>query len=115
MGLHGGGWTHDDDGDRETVWQAGVLAHLLLEPGAALHFLGGLGWSGYRGGEFSSDAGRMTVGVGYDLPMTEGWVVGNSLAVDAAAFGSMRNEESTVVARGVGISAVRFGIFLRRK
>jgi hypothetical protein len=114
VGVQGGAWTHDDDGARETVYRGGVIAQLHPRPGSGLHFIGGLGWSGYRAGVFGSDTGRITVGAGWDLPLAEGWVVGNHLMLDASAFGSLKNEETTV-ATGVGLSAVRLGVYLRKR
>jgi hypothetical protein len=34
--------------------------------------------------------------------------------VDASAFGALKNEDETV-ARGVGLSVIRLGVFLRRR
>ena len=113
IGLEGGGWTHDDDGGRETVYRAGLVAH--LRPGSRGLFLtGGLGWSGYRAGDFNYDAARLTLGAGWDLPLTAGWVVGNTLSVDAASFGKLRNDDTTV-SRDVGLSVLRFAIHVRSR
>jgi hypothetical protein len=114
VGVQAGAWTHDDDGTRETVIRAGVMAHLHPSPSSGLLVLTGLGWSGYRAGSFATDAARLTLGLGWDLPLAPGWVVGNSLALDAAAFGTLRREDTTV-ARGVGLSVVRLGVYLRRR
>lgn len=114
VGVNGGIWHHNDDGDRESVYRAGVLAQLHPRPGSGLHLIGGAGWSGYRAGEFGSNTARLTFGAGWDLPLAPGWLVGNHVMVDASAFGALKNEEETV-ARGVGLSVLRLGVFLRRR
>jgi hypothetical protein len=114
VGVQGGAWTHDDEGVRETVFRAGVIAHLHPRASSGLLLLGGLGWSGYRAGTFGTDAARLTLGAGWDLPLAPGWLVGNVAALDAAAFGSLKREETTL-ARGVGLSALRLGVYLRRR
>jgi hypothetical protein len=114
VGVQGGAWTHDDDGARETVYRGGVIAQLHLRPGSGLHVIGGLGWSGYRAGVFGSDTGRVSLGAGWDLPLADGWLVGNNLVLDASAFGSLKNEDTTV-ATGVGLSTLRLGVYLRKR
>jgi hypothetical protein len=114
VGVHGGIWHHNDDGDRESVYRAGVLAQFHPRPGSGLHLIGGAGWSGYRAGVFGSNTARLTFGAGWDLPFANGWLVGNNVTVDASAFGALKNEDETV-ARGVGLSVLRLGVFLRRR
>ncbi len=113
LGVEGGLWTHVDGEVRETVYRAGVQAALHPRVGSGFHLIGGLGWSGYRAEAFGYDAARLTLGVGWDLPIPGPWIVGNSVTLDAASFGSLRNE-STAVARDVGLSVVRFGVYVRR-
>ena len=54
--------------------------------GAGLHLVAGLGWSGYRAELITYDAVRMSLGAGWDLPLTGSWVVGNRIMLDAASF-----------------------------
>ncbi len=114
VGLEGGGWTHDEEDIRERVYRAGVVAHLLPDPARGLYLLGGFGWSGYRAESFRYDAARLTLGVGWDLPLTSRWMVGNSITLDAASFGTLKNDEATV-ARNVGLSLVRLSVGIRRR
>lgn len=114
VGVEGGFWTHLDDGTREWVWRAGVVAHVYPRAGSGLHLIGGGGWAAYRAEEVRYDAGRLTVGVGWDLPLTPGWLVGNSITLDAASFGSLKNERVTID-RDVGVSVLRIGVFLKRR
>jgi hypothetical protein len=114
VGVHGGIWHHNDEGDRESVYRAGVLAQFHPRPASGLHLIGGAGWSGYRAGVFGANTMRLTFGAGWDLPFADGWLVGNNLMMDASAFGALKNEEETV-ARGVGLSVLRLGVFLRRR
>ena len=113
MGVEGGGWSHDDDGEREKVYRAGVVAQLSPLLGRGLYLLGGFGWSGYRAGGFRYDAPRISVGAGWDLPVTGGWIIGSQLVLDASSFGSLKNEED-IVARRVGLSTIRLSIHLRQ-
>lgn len=115
VGVEGGFWTHFEDNDREWVYRAGVVAHVYPRTGSGLHLIGGGGWTAFRAEDFRYDAGRLTVGLGWDLPLTpDGWWVGNSIVLDAASFGSLKNEQTTVD-RDVGVSVLRIGVFLKRR
>ena len=114
VGVDGGMWSHLQDDVREAVYRAGITAQVHPRSGSGLYLAGGLGWSGYRSGSFRIDTPRVSVGAGWDLPLASGWVVGNSVLLDAASFGSLKNG-SVAVARGVGLSVVRFGVYLRRR
>ena len=107
-------WTHGDGEVRESVYRAGLTAQLHPRAGSGLHVLAGLGWSGYRAEGFGYDAARLTLGAGWDLPLGGPWVLGNSVTLDAASFGSLRNEAAQV-ASSVGLSVVRFGVYIRRQ
>lgn len=114
VGVEGGFWTHLDDGTREWVYRAGVVAHVYPRAGTGLHLIGGAGWSAYRAEDIRYDAGRLTVGLGWDLPLAPGWLVGNALTLDAASFGSLKNDRVTID-RDVGVSVLRIGVFLKRR
>ena len=114
VGLEGGVWSHGGEELRESVYRAGVTGQLHPTPGSGLHALAGVGWSGYRAGTFAYDAARLTVGAGWDFPQGDEWVVGGSVTLDAASFGSLANEAEEV-AQAVGLSVVRFGIYVRRQ
>ncbi|MFG0307215.1 MAG: hypothetical protein ACF8Q5_13480 [Phycisphaerales bacterium JB040] len=114
VGVEGGFWTHLDGGVREWVYRAGVVAHVYPRAGSGLHLIGGGGWSAYRAEDIRYDAGRLTVGLGWDLPLTPGWTVGNSVTLDAASFGSLKNDQVTID-RDVGVSVLRIGVFLKRR
>lgn len=114
VGVEGGFWTNVDGGTREWVYRAGVVAHVYPRVGSGLHLIGGAGWSAYRADEVRHDAGRLTVGLGWDLPLTPGWMVGNTITLDAASFGSLKNERVTID-RDVGVSVLRIGVFLKHR
>jgi hypothetical protein len=57
---------------------------------------------------------RITLGVGWDLPLIGPWLVGNRLAVDGSSFAALQNEDVTVAA-SVGLSVLRFTVFLRNR
>ncbi len=114
VGIEISRWTYSEDDVREHLDGVGLVAHLTPDPTKRVFLLGGLGWTSYRAGDFSWSAPRVSVGVGYDLPAFGRWVVGNVIALDGAAFGSLRSEGGTVV-RNVGLSSVRVGVQLRRR
>jgi len=116
LGIEVGGWSHHQEDVRESVLRAGVVGQLHPRPGSGLHLIGGLGWSGYRASDLASDVVRVSLGVGWDLPIPVGsrWTVGNSLVLDAASFGRLRSGE-TSVAGEVGFSVLRFGAYVRRR
>ena len=114
VGIEAGGWTHDDDGVRETVYRAGVVSHLVPIRGRGLFLAGGFGWTRYTAEGFSYDAPRVSVGAGWDLPFVPGWVIGNQLMLDAASWGSLKNEDTTV-ARRVGLSTLRVSVHVRKR
>lgn len=113
VGVEGGGWTHDDDGTRETVYRVGVVAYLRpnLERGAYL--TGGFGWTHYDAGSFGYDAPRLSLGVGWDRALGERLRIGNQMVVDASSFGALKNGETTI-SRSVGLSLVRLSVQLYR-
>jgi len=114
VGVELNRWTYLDQGVREHIKGVGVVAHLVPDPKRGLYLLGGAGLSSYRAGEFTYDAPRVTVGLGWDVPAFGKWVVGNVVAFDAASFGALRNDGTTVV-RNVGLSSVRASVQLRRR
>lgn len=67
-----------------------------------------------RAVDFGYDAARLLVGAGWDLPLFGPWVAGNRITLDTAAFGRLEND-GTPVARDVGLSMVRVGIYLRHR
>lgn len=113
VGIELGGWTHDDDGARESSYRAGVVAALrpVLDRGGYLH--GGFGWQRYQAGDFRYDAPRLSLGLGWDHPLGDHLRVGNQLTLDASSFGALRNDDTTV-ARHVGLSLVRLSVQLLR-
>lgn len=114
LGIELSRWSYEENEVQEQVHTLGVVAHVIPNPQRGFYLLGGAGWSGYRAGEFTYDAPRLTVGAGWDLPVTDRFVIGNVVALDAASFASLRNEEQVVV-RDVGLSSVRIAVQLRRQ
>lgn len=114
IGLEAGRWTYDAPAVRENLHSFGLVAHVAPAGWQRLYWLAGAGWTGYRAGDFSYDAPRLTVGLGWDLPLTGQWVVGNTIAVDAASFAPLRNGDVTVV-RNVGLNVLRITTQLRRR
>ncbi len=125
VGVDGGAWTFRDDDFREKVYTAGVIAEVHPRRSSGLHLIGGLGWSGYRARDievdpeseeegFRYDAMRLRLGIGWDLPLTQSWVVGNRVTLDASSLGTL-HDEAVPIAESVGLSVVRFAIYIRRR
>jgi hypothetical protein len=114
FGLDGGVWTFDDDGVREKAWRAGLVGQLYPAPERGLHLIGGVGWTGWRAEDFNYDAVRVGVGAGWDLPAFGEWSLGNAVMVEGAAFGSLKNEDQVVV-QSVGMSQLRFTVFVKHR
>lgn len=114
IGLEAGRWTYDAPAVRENLHSFGLVAHFTPSGWQRLHWLAGAGWTGYRAGDFSYDAPRLTLGLGWELPLTGQWVVGNVIAVDAASFAPLRNGDVTIV-RNAGLNALRVTTQLRRR
>lgn len=114
VGVEGSRWSHRDGAARETVSALGLVAHLALPAWRGLYVIGGGGWSGYRAGPFRSDAPRVTLGLGYDVPITQGWVVGNVLSLDASWPAEIKNDDIAVV-RNAGLSTLRVGLQIHRR
>jgi len=125
VGVDAGAWTFRDDDFREKVYTAGVIAEVHPRRASGLHLIGGLGWSGYRARDidvdpeseeegFRYDALRLRLGIGWDLPLTRSWVVGNRVTLDASSLGTL-HDEAVPIAESVGLSVVRFGIYIRRR
>jgi hypothetical protein len=121
IGFDGGAWTFRDGDFRESVYTAGLVAEIHPRPRSGLHLIGGLGWSGYRANEvdvdeddlgFHYNALRLRVGAGWDLPLMASWSVGSRLTLDASSLGTL-SDDGQPVATSVGMSVVRFGIYLR--
>ena len=111
VGLDGSLSTSTEGDVRETVHGVGVVVELHPNRGSGLHLIGGLGWAGYRAGDFAYDAARLRVGVGWDLPLSGSWVVGNRLTYDASSFASLRNDGDPVI-DSVGLGTLHFGIYV---
>ena len=114
IGVEASRWTFGEQSVREQVHTLGLVAHVIPSPRRGLYLLGGIGWSGYRAGDFSYDAPRVTVGAGWDLPITSGWMIGNVVSLDAASFAPLKNEDVTVM-RNVGLSSARVAVQLRKR
>ncbi|MGE0158577.1 MAG: outer membrane beta-barrel protein [Gemmatimonadales bacterium] len=121
VGLDGGAWTFRDDDFRETVYTVGAVTEVYPRAGSGLHVIAGLGWTGYRANDvdapddqlgFHYNALRLRVGAGWDFPLTSGWSVGNRVTLDASSLGTL-SDEGQPIATSVGLSLVRFGIYLR--
>ncbi|HSR40794.1 MAG TPA: hypothetical protein VLL48_01450 [Longimicrobiales bacterium] len=111
VGLEAGWWRHRDDDIQERVYRLGVVGRVHPRPENGLHALAGVGWVGYRAGDFTYDGLKLSLGVGWDLPLADRLVVGNRLTLDAASFGTLFNGDERVVG-DVSVSLVRFTVLV---
>ena len=114
VGIEVTHWTYKQESVREKMYGGGLVAQLTPDPTRGLYLQAGLGWSGYRAGEFSYDAPRVTVALGWDVAVFGRFAMGSVVALDAASFAPFKNGDVTVV-ENVGLSAVRAAIHLRRR
>ena len=123
IGIDGGGWTFRDEDFREKIFTAGLVAEVHPRLGSGLHLIGGLGWTGYRANDiepdpedtgFSYDALRLRLGAGWDFRMASSWSVGSRITLDASSLGTLHHEGAPI-ATAVGLSVVRFAVFLRHR
>lgn len=121
VGIQGGIWMNGGRAVRETIYDLGVEAVVHPRADSGLHLVGGLGWAGFRALDAEPDpdeeplrydAVRLRLGFGWDLPLGAGWTAGNRVLVDAASFGSLSLAE-TMLSDDVGLSLVRFSLYLR--
>jgi len=123
VGMDGSVWTFREDDFRETVYTFGVTAEVHPRARSGLHVLGGIGWAGYRAHVidadpddegFRYDSVRLRLGVGWDLPLTASWVVGNRLLLDASSLGTLHDGDAPLD-EAVGLSVVRLAVYVRRR
>lgn len=115
LGIEASRWRFQDPSGVEERWLAfGLVTQVMPDAARGLFLHGGAGWTGYRAGEFSYDAPRLSVGIGWELEANERWFVGSLLSIDAASFGALKNDGATV-ARDVGLSAIRLSVQLQRR
>lgn len=113
VGVELGGWTHRDGEVREQLLQAGVTLRYGRNPLEGLHYLAGAGWVYYRADDFRYGAPQLQLGLGWGIPVFDGWATGARLLVDVAPVGSLKNG-STTVADGVRTGTLRLSLYLRR-
>lgn len=107
--LEATAWTHEVEDDRENLGAA--MAVLLLQPRhGAVHVKAGIGYVGYRAGDFSLNTLGMQLGAGYELRLG-GVALTNYANLIGSSFGSLKNENTTV-ADDVSTSLLQFGFGL---
>lgn len=114
VGIEAGGWTRDDGGVRETARRVDLRGILRPWQNSGFHVIGGLGWVGYEAGDLTYDAAALSAGVGWDFPFSGRWRIGNRLLLDAASWGSFRND-GDVAADDVSLSIARLEVVLTRR
>lgn len=112
VGVELGGWTHLDSSVRERVLRAGLTGRFTPSLASGLHFLGGLGWMAYRADQFHYSTLNLLVGLGWRLPVSPGWSVGNRLVFDAAPFATLKNDGVSVPSGSVRSGALRLSVFV---
>lgn len=112
VGIELGGWTHLDADVRERVLRAGLSGRFTPTPASGFHLVGGLGWMGYRAEDFHYSTLNVLAGLGWRLPVSSGWSVGNRLVLDAAPFGTLKNDGVSVPSGSVRTAALRLSVFV---
>jgi hypothetical protein len=116
-GLRVGGsvgvWTHQEGDLRETLQQAGIVAHLDVRPGSALHLIAGLGWIGWRAEPFVYDGVDLSLGAGWNLPLSGRWSLSNAVTVHSASYGRLRNGDDTVKDVSLSLAGLEIGLIRR--
>ncbi|MBX7120224.1 MAG: hypothetical protein K1X31_14630 [Gemmatimonadaceae bacterium] len=115
LGIEATAWTYANDGVREHLDGLALIG--AIHPSArrpAVYLQGGIGWTAYRADTFRWRAARLSLGVGYDVPITGRWVVGNLVSLDGSGFGTLRSSGSATL-RNVGLSTVRISAQVRRR
>lgn len=114
VGVEGSRWVRDTGDGDETVYALGLVAHFVPAAWRGAYLLGGTGWSGYVSGPYRYSAPRVSLGVGYDVPMAARMVVGAQLTFDAGWRAAITNESTTVVDRA-GLSVIRLSAQIQRR
>ena len=114
IGLELGIWTRDDDGVRASARRIDLRAIHRPFDDSGFHVIGGLGWVGYEAGDLTYDAVALSVGVGWDFPLSGRWRIGNRLLIDAASYGSFVNAGAVAV-EVVSLSIARLEVVLLRR
>ena len=116
-GLRIGGkvgvWTHAQGDLRETLQQAGIVAHLDVRPGSALYLIGGLGWIGWRADPFAYNAVDVSVGAGWNLPLAGRWSLANAVTVHSASFGRLGNGDEGMSDVSLSLAGLEIGLIRR--
>lgn len=112
VGIEVGGWTHLDSDVRERVLRAGLSGRYTPSLDSGFHLIGGLGWMGYRADRFHYSTVNLLAGLGWRLPVSAGWSVGNRLVFDAAPFATLKNDGVSVPGGSVRTGALRLSVFV---
>lgn len=109
------GWTRSRADVRSNAGAAGFATYLYPDPDRGLFLRGGLAWVRYSeaSGTAASNLFGITVGAGYEFPVSPGLSVSNYINLVASSFGSFRTDRATV-ASDISVSIIQFGIGLTR-
>lgn len=114
VGVEGSRWQRDTGNGDETILTLGLVAHFVPTAWRGAYLLGGTGWSGYESGPYRYSAPRVSLGIGYDVPMAARMVVGAQLAFDAGWRAPITNSSTAVVDRA-GLSVIRLSAQIQRR
>ena len=119
VGAEFGGWTYQEEDARQTIGSLSGLLIMYPDVGMEGFFVqGGAGVHYIKVTEEDEDVNAITVGlrvgVGYEIGLTPGWSIANSLSVQAGGFGSLKAGDETLF-DGVSNTIVRFAVGVRRR
>lgn len=116
LGAEADVWTREDEGENRHVVGAFIgAAYLYPKPGGGLYLKGGGGLLAYRADEdLASNLFGLVVGAGYELAVTERFVLANDVSLVASSFGALRNGDLTA-ADDVSVTLLQLGLAIRSR
>lgn len=112
VGLEVGRWSGEDSKSSTRIDARTVFRPLS---GLGFNVIGGAGWIGYSAGEIDFSALTVSVGAGWDVPVTNRWRVGARVLTDLASYGTVVTTGQTGSSTVVDISVDRLEVVLTRR
>lgn len=109
------GWTRSSDDVRSMLTAGSAAAYIYPNPRRGLFLKAGAGLVHYRlNSDVSTNLIGLTLGAGYEIPITPTYSITNSIGLIASSFGSLRSDAGTV-ADDVSISVLQVGFALTHR
>lgn len=109
------GWTRSNDDVRSLLTSGNAAAYIYPNPGRGLFLKAGAGLVRYSiDSAVSTNLVGLSLGAGYEFPISETLSITNSIGLIASSFGALRSDDGTV-ADDVSISLFQVGIALTHR